>query len=580
VPRTVLAAALQRVGLAGPKALDLGSEQVIDGELTTAVQFLTGLVMVPGQFGLKVPLELLLRAMGQWRPADVAALFADLDVFRWYEDEVSNYEVGPRNSLEARLLVQARLGKSEPEVTYIKKLLLAVEEKETFHEDREINFAVELLRAVGPQSGLYFGRFFKELSDTLRELRTTRGITNPRVMLQEAFLLREWAVDQANKGADFESVDQALDRVEEVLHEAIETATQEKRSTALRVFMLTELATALASRARLHNRDTGRARRYFEDARDALLNARKLDPRNYYPVDVLSWATRDMLQYDVLRGQDRINAVVDLLHAFQTSDPSEFDVEQQERFHARRVELGDLLNIEEISEDAFRQLEEQGSRAGYYIRARQMSGLPDSALELNSANVQKLSKALKYLEENRAKVQDDARCLDLLLDLWWLVNAKQRFFQGERVALPFDQEKWKYIFQLVSSIEGTGGSHRTLLLRFLFGLSLFQLGDIEQSMQVFKEIESEAEQVLGRRRVIRSYVVGDASGHAARFHGTVVWGSAERNRGEIFVEELRRKLQFLPRDFASVELRNGSNAGEFHIAFNFLGPIADPLGRI
>lgn len=186
---------------------------MVDGEITTAVQFLTGLVMVPGQFGLKVPLELLMRAMGQSWPVDVSALFADLDVFRWYEDEVSNYEVGPRNSLEARLLVQARLGKAELEVLYIEKLLLALEEKETFHEDREINFAVELLRAVGPQSGLYFGRFFKELSDTLHQARTTRGTRNPRLMLQEAFLLREWAVEQANKGADFESVDQALDRV-------------------------------------------------------------------------------------------------------------------------------------------------------------------------------------------------------------------------------------------------------------------------------------------------------------------------------------------------------------------------------
>ena len=400
-------------------------------------------------------------------------------------------------------------------------------------------------------------------------------------MLQEAFLLREWAVEQANKGADFESVDQALDRVEEVLREAIETAAQEKRSTALRVFLLTELATALASRARLHHREIARARKYFDDARDALLNARKLDPRNYYPVDVLSWATRDMLEYGVLRGQDRINAVVDLLHAFQTSDPSEFDSEQQERFHSRRLELGDLLNIEEISEDAFRQLEEQGSRAGYYIRARQMSGLPESALELNTANVQKLSKALQYLEENRAKLQDDARCLDLLLDLWWLVNAKTTLLSELSV--------WHYLLTKTSGntlfnwsprIEGTGASHRALLLRFLSGLSLFHLGDVEQSMQVFKEIESEAEQVLGRRRVIRSYVVGDVSGHPTRFHGTVVWASAERNRGDILVEELRRKVQFLPRDFPRVDLRSGSNVGEFHIAFNFLGPIADPLSRV
>ena len=113
---------------------------------------------------------------------DISALFADLDVFRWYEDEVGNYEVGPRNSLEARLSRAGRgWGKPSPKFCISRSFCWHWKEKETFHEDREINFAVELLRAVGPQSGLYFRRFFKELSDTLRQARTTRGTEKPSV---------------------------------------------------------------------------------------------------------------------------------------------------------------------------------------------------------------------------------------------------------------------------------------------------------------------------------------------------------------------------------------------------------------
>ena len=70
VPRTALAAALEHAGLVGPKVFDLGSQEMVGGEITSAVQFLTGLVMVPGQFGLKVPLVTLdegdADSRGQW----------------------------------------------------------------------------------------------------------------------------------------------------------------------------------------------------------------------------------------------------------------------------------------------------------------------------------------------------------------------------------------------------------------------------------------------------------------------------------------------------------------------------------
>lgn len=579
IPSGPLAAALYKAGLLTTTVLDLESQQDIGGEAVKAAQQLTGLVMVPGQFGLKVPLELLMRSLGQLGTVDIAKLFAKVDIFRWFEDEVANYDVGPRNALEARLLVQARLGKAEPEIAYSKKLLLEVHERETFTEDREVNFAVDLLRAIGPQSGKYFSRFFKELSDTLKDLRITRGTRNPRLMLQEANLLREWAVDQANQGAQHDIVDNALVEVEQILRDALEDAEQQHRSAALRVYLLTELATALGSRARQNRWNAKLARTVFDSAREALLRARRIDPRNYYPVDVLAWATRDMVDYGVLTGLARTEAIVDLLHAFQTSDPSEFDREQQERFHTRRLELGDLIKDPQLSDDAFQQLEQQGSAAGYYLRARRLAGLPDSAAHLTEGNLNRLRAALGYLEGNRPKINQDGRCLDLLLDLWWMANAKQRFFEVERQGLPFSQPDWSYLLQLVTSIELTGQSHRSLLLRFLAALALFHIGDLEQCVQAFKEIESEAEQVLGRRRVVRSYVASDATGRPVKFHGTVAWISLDRNRAEVSVDELRRKIGFLPNDFPHVEARRGATLGTFHIAFNFLGPIADPVGR-
>lgn len=343
---------------------------------------------------------------------------------------------------------------------------------------------------------------------------------------------------------------------------------------------MTELAAALASRATHNRRDIQQAKALFSAARETLLAARRLDPQNYYPVDVLAWATRDMLEANVLIGKDRNEAVVDLLHTFLTSNATEFDAVQQERFHARRLEFGDLLDIENLSDDALMQLEKQGSKAGYYLRARRISGLPDSASDLTAANVDRIAKAEEYLEQNRETINEDGRCLDLLLDLWWLVNAKQRFFGAQRVSLPFSDQQWKYVLQLVSSIELTGQSHRALLLRFISALALFHLGNVEQCVQILHELESEAEQILGMRRVVKSYLASDKMGKPLKYHGTVSWVSHERNRGEVTVDELRRKIDFLPRDFGSPDLRKGSTLGEFHIAFNFLGPVADPMRRL
>jgi hypothetical protein len=64
------------------------------------------------------------------------------------------------------------------------------------------------------------------------------------------------------------------------------------------------------------------------------------------------------------------------------------------------------------------------------------------------------------------------------------------------------------------------------------------------------------------------------------FHGTVSWLSNDLRRGEVYVDELRRRVTFIPREFASRELARDVNLGEFHIAFNFLGVIADPPGYL
>ena len=67
-------------------------------------------------------------------------------------------------------------------------------------ENREVDFAVDLVRAMGAQGldRMYFRQHWKELSNALRRLREERGVLSPRIMLQEANLLREWAIERSN----------------------------------------------------------------------------------------------------------------------------------------------------------------------------------------------------------------------------------------------------------------------------------------------------------------------------------------------------------------------------------------------
>jgi hypothetical protein len=64
ITTTALAAALQAAGLVQRNGLSQDATRVVGGEHVDDFQDLTNLVMVPGRFGLHVPLELLLRTLG------------------------------------------------------------------------------------------------------------------------------------------------------------------------------------------------------------------------------------------------------------------------------------------------------------------------------------------------------------------------------------------------------------------------------------------------------------------------------------------------------------------------------------
>jgi hypothetical protein len=337
------------------------------------------------------------------------------------------------------------------------------------------------------------------------------------------------------------------------------------------------LTATLAGRARRHSSDPAEARRFFEEAQAALRQARLQDPDSYYPVDILAWFTKDAIRSNVMERIPQADLVADTLASLQAAESMELDREQTVMLQSRRLELGGLIEWRELEEDAFRELEEAGSTAGYFLRALKMSGLPRSATNLNAANHEKIADALSFLQKQKAKVARDPRCLDLLLDLWWIEKTGHRLFAGERLVLPLTVENWHECLAILEDIQNAGEPQRPLTIAFLRGLALFHLDQIEASLQVFRELDRESERTMGRRRIVRSYLAGTPEGKPMKFHGIVSWVANDGNRGAVHVEELRRQIGFRPRDFGAPQIEQRATLGEFHIAFNFLGPIADPV---
>jgi hypothetical protein len=239
-----------------------------------------------------------------------------------------------------------------------------------------------------------------------------------------------------------------------------------------------------------------------------------------------------------------------------------------------------LIGSETLTQSALKALAESGSCSGFYLNAYAESGLPIDSPTLSSAQLERLARAFHYLNQHSSEIKNDARCLELLLNLWWMIHTKQKLFSRERQTLPFSGQNWRDLLTLIVALENTGQSRRPVVLAFLKIMALFHLGDISAARELMREVERNSDQVRGRRRIIRSYLASQPNGHPRKFHGTVDWIAEDGRRGSAHVEEIRSQVVFFPGEFGRRDISRGDSLGEFHIAFNFLNILADSPDRV
>src|SRR5579859_529544 len=613
---TVLAYKLFEAGLIELEKLTLSNEEKeFSHEDLTEIKKLTGLVMVPGSLGLKVPLELLLHTLDKLGQENFIDILRQSDIIQCVLDDVGNYVVTPRHPLEAQIFMLNRIGGPSYEVEYIQKLLAEINDNGGISNNPEVQFAVDLLRRLRPDeqtaksnrytAGRRYVDYFHQLAKTLEELRTKRSIINPRLMLQEATLLREYVINQDMKKKNLADGNEAnngnippentegstvalqmLDKAEDIVRDALDMVQADTQNAKFRSRLYVELASILGTRMKTLLRevefDPEDALELFKDIRRQVLVARALDAENFYPIDVLSWVTTAIFTKGLLSEQEQLEAEADIFHIFEMADTEDFDFHQLERFHRRRVEIAQMLKKQEITQDALDRLQKMGSCAGYYLKAFFMAGYQPGELVntvLSEDRILLCKQAVAYLEENRHAIRQDGRCLFLLLRLWWMSHTKfPIFYHEERQILPFSQNQWLYCLDLLNDLRRAGSEdeYNTPPINYLRGLAAFHLEQTEEAFTIFKEVEQEAETMQGKGRIRYNYLASAGPNSPINYRGTIRWLDKDWDRSQVYVERLRRIIPFFPREFGNQgnqEIREGGPL-EFHIAFNFLGPIA------
>lgn len=593
IPHSSLAYALYQAGLITDEDLTLTQQVIIDDENITEVEKLIGLVMVPGRFGLDVPVQLLVRAMHRSWMDMFTKILSEVTIFNVDPDGET---VGPRHPLEAELIVNKRMGAAETEISYAKELLIELSPSAEI-DSYEFQFAVELIKRMGPNGKMraYFGPFFKVLSEVLEELRTKRGIANPRLMLQEAVLLREWVKEQDGAGGSLIPDVEKAEIYRKAAH-ILELAIRDNRSVYMKPTILAETGANLGAWNKVNIRagKIQEAMLTYEKAKGYLLSALRMAPTDYHPLDVIAWMTEDLIESTLLPDKQKAGLAADWLHLFSIAASDEYGNEQAILYNSKLATLARILENRELLAKSFEALEKLGSKAGYYLQAfwiirdtnKRSSGSPGRYLiptnePAEDKDILGYKKALQYLDDNRSEIGNDGRCLNLKFKLWWLINTKQPLFLYERQTLAFTAENWRYILNLSDDLLNTEDIFYSTPIKYTKAMALFHLGNYTGALDLFREIDRESIQnVKGPKRIFRHYLASDSNGNPLKYEGRILWVNLEQDRGEVYVPSLSKRITFIPRDFPRWnEMRKDQPLPAFHIAFNFIGPIADPVAR-
>lgn len=533
---------------------------------------LSAMLLTAGRRGLNVPLELALRVVGRQGSAAIVDFIRHFDIFRWTEDANGNQFLGVRTRLEAELLSRENLT-DLTEIDVVSSLIHYVRPQFAGRTGGdEVQFIVDLMDQIGPQSNEQgrYSRWYGDLADAFADQREQSGVSHPRLVLLEVNLMREFVKrSQSNNELTREERLARLRDSEDLLQRTLEEADTSPRA---RLNLYVELAASLGSQAYELVAEDGTSSAdaiapILQRLVDAVMRARAADPENIYPVDVLAWAAKDAVSSGGLTPQARVGLLADAKASLDSIDPVDLSPGHLAKYNQRQADIARLLGDKELETSYLQELMAMDDPAAYYLLAVRALG--------NNNDPERVKIALRVLLDAPTSIRDDWKCARLILDLYWQDRTGDRALRGERNTVAFTESDWWSCLELLNTLHGAAAFDQ-YRIAFLRGLALFHVGSIAASQSEFRELGSLGLDVS--RRVHLAYLASDQGGHPRKFTGRVAWASADGRKGRVWVDQLKSEVDFVPLRFSPEAYRSkGDPVPKFHIGFNYLGPIADPI---
>ena len=541
-------------------------------------------VMTAGSLNCPVPFNLLLRATkASFKEIDltaVADLFRELDLFRWVKDsQDDDLLVSPRLTLEAQLICRRRLGAADKEASRLIELIGSV--RFGIDKVQETNFLMSLLQQIGSDGphGERYKNAYADIGRELTKLRLHFGVLDPRLMLQEsAFRRSAVRVNAVDETEHLELLEEARDSVQQALDRINNGEIYAAGRT--RQNLLVERATVygfLATYRARRSQSSGDIWSSYEAARGAVQQAVSVSA-SYYPLDVGLWTPADLLNGSVvLSDWQKAELAADIYANLDQVELDALPPGQQEKFQSRRMRVGDAIQDAQLTAEAYDELERSGSNAGYYLRARSyLADLSDKTVEIYSPQeVANAEHAANFLDSHWSRIGNDGRCMWLLLECKWIAEMKRRPLHGQRQPLPSDPITRRDVLRIVQALNHAHGESARHATRYLEAVMSWLTGDYNTARELFRNLAHETD-YENAGRVIRRHVISDESGEPRIFSGRIEKGIQE-GRWLIRVDQMGQTINLLGHDFPDEDVAYGRTVRAFAIAFNFIGPIAEPI---
>jgi hypothetical protein len=552
-------------------------------------------VMAAGRLDCAVPLNLLLRVLNgkelRLEPTQILHLFKDLDLFRWreYGQEGNDYAIAPRIQLEAELICRRRLADTSKEIECLIDLIRGVR---AFGVDRssERQFLIDLLDKMdrdGPRGDVY-SIGYRAIADALRSLRISNLVVDATLMLQESFFYRRaiWANDgpYASSVLDEEDRYRILNSARETVESAMSLISEGKlhASSRTRQSIKNERASIygfLAVQSSQKEHDVEQTWSSYLAAREASRQAMAI-ANSYYPVDVALWTQRDILSASVLPKELQAELLADIYSTLDLVRPDDLPSEQKTKYLERRAGIAITLGNKALADEAIAGLYEVVPAAAIFLTARnKASALFEDGVVYGTAERFAAKSVADYLSDQRKRGLTDERCARLYLRLRWAEVTGDVILREARGKTPCGDGVVGDLLEVVTELNQFAADNVRSADRYLEAVLAWLAHDTARADEIWGSLSRDTE-YEDRSRIIRRLVVSDESGEPKMFRGRVE--GAKRSNQEhwrVRVEGVNGTVVLLQRDFPDDDIRPGRELRDFAIAFNYVGPIADPISK-